>query len=136
MLLYKKFNSCKRDYIGYTTRPLNVGERVIKSSILSKAHKSFDCLDFIEKKCFTCICQGSNIFDLKVKEGFFINKCKPSLNTKYESIKQNSASWLILQFKLKPVSRQNSASWFIKFNYCNVLCIFRAMCSDHVVCDT
>ena len=94
-VIYKyKCNSCERDYIGYTTRPLNVrvGEHVVKSSVLSKAHSSFDCSDLIDKKCFSVICQGSNVFDLKVKEGYFINKYKPSLNTKYESIKQNSAS--------------------------------------------
>ena len=94
-VIYKyKCNSCERDYIGYTTRPLNVrvGEHVVKSSVLSKAHSSFDCSDLIDKKCFSVICQGSNVFDLKVKEGYFINKYKPSFNTKYESIKQNSAS--------------------------------------------
>ena len=36
-VIYKyKCNSCERDYIGYTTRPLNVrvGEHVVKSSVL------------------------------------------------------------------------------------------------------
>ena len=94
-VIYKyKCNPCERDYIGYMTHPLyaRVGEHVVKSSTLSKAHGSFDRLDFIDKKCFTVICQDCNTFNLKVKEGYFINKCKPSLNTKFESIKQNSAS--------------------------------------------
>ena len=68
---------------------------MVKSLTFSKAHMSFHCLDFIDKNCFTVICQDSNIFDLKVNEVYFIKKCKPSLNTKYEIIKQNSASWVI-----------------------------------------
>ena len=54
-VIYKyKCNSCERDYIGYTTRQLNVRvyEHVVKSSTLSKAHRSFDCLDFMIRIVF------------------------------------------------------------------------------------
>ena len=94
-VVYKyKCNSCDRDYIGYTARPLNVrvSEHTNKSSCLSKAHSSFKCDSDINKSSFSILCKGSSVFDLRVKEAFFISNLKPSLNTKYESIKQNSAS--------------------------------------------
>ena len=80
--------------IGYTARPLNVrvSEHTNKSSCLSKAHSSFKCGSDINKSSFSILCKGSSVFDLRVKEAFFISNLKPSLNTKYESIKQNSAS--------------------------------------------
>ena len=54
---YKRY-SCERDNIGYMTRPLNVrvGEHVVTSSTMSRAHRSLDCLDFIGKECFSVIC--------------------------------------------------------------------------------
>ena len=64
-----KCNSCDRNYIGYTTRPLNVraGEHVCKSSVLSRAHTSLGCLEALNKDLFSIICEGSSVFDLKVK---------------------------------------------------------------------
>ena len=46
-----KCNSCDRNYIGYTARPLNVraSEHASESSCLSKAHRSFECTEIINK---------------------------------------------------------------------------------------
>ena len=69
-----KCNSCDRNYIGYTARPLNVRafEHVSKSSCLSRAHRSFECTEVISKDSFFVACKGSSVFDLKVKEAFFL----------------------------------------------------------------
>ena len=75
-------------------RPLNVtiSEHTKSYSCVSRAHRSFDCVEDINKDSFSIICNGSSVFDLRVKEAFFISSLKPSLNSKYESIKQNSVS--------------------------------------------
>ena len=76
--------------VSYTGRPLNVriSEHTKSYSCLSRAHRSFDCVDDIDKDSFSIICNGSSVFDLRVKEAFFISSLKPSLNSKYESIKK------------------------------------------------
>ena len=65
-----------RDYhIERTTRITNV-----------IPHRTFDYVEDIDKDSFSI-----KLFAM-VKEAFFISSLKPSLNSKYESIKQNSAS--------------------------------------------
>ena len=87
-----KFNcaSCDRNYIGYTTRPINVRatEHCVKTSVLSRAHRGEECNLNLNKESFSVLSSGRSVFDLRVKEAFLIKTLKPELNTKYERIKQ------------------------------------------------
>ena len=77
---------------------VRVPEQERSYSCLSKAHSSFGCVEDVGKDCFSIICNGSSIFDLKVKEAFFISSLKPSLNSKYESMKQISDFDFVFSF--------------------------------------
>jgi len=70
-VVYKfKCNSRERDYIGYTGRPLNViiSEHTKSYSCLSRGHRSFDYVEDIDKDSISIICNGSSVFDLRVKQ--------------------------------------------------------------------
>ena len=60
----------------------------MKTSVLSRAHRSTGCNIDLKKENFSILGSGRSVFDLRVKEAYLIKTLKPELNTRYEKTKQ------------------------------------------------
>ena len=79
--------SCSSSYIGKTCRhfKIRIEEHIKKdnkSHIFKHLHSTTACFDSYNSLSFKIIDKANSKFDLKIKEGLYINWRKPNLNTK------------------------------------------------------